>query len=142
MLGVNAQTCHKIIQLTLRRTADQPRNVKKPFKKFKHCTEEALLRVKGEVARKLKTLRLIRGDRKPKIYTYTKQNIPNCKSKIYWVQERTGGKGTSKTSGKNDAGKDKTSNRPNRKRKAKERREVFKHKAFRKTNTEIPNTRK
>ena len=57
--------------------------VKKRYKKFKHCTEEALTRVKGEVARKLKTLRLIRGGREQTTYTYKaiRKIYQNAKSK-------------------------------------------------------------
>ena len=62
MLGVNSQTCHKLIRLTIRIEADQRKIEKKPFDKFKHRSEEALMLVKGEVAGKLKTLRLIRGE--------------------------------------------------------------------------------
>ena len=70
ILGANAQTCHKIIKLTLRVTTDRNSREQSRAKKFRHCTADALTRVKGEVARKCKTLRFLRGDRNPSIYTY------------------------------------------------------------------------
>ena len=70
ILGANAQTCHKIIQLTLRINVEQEKTVMKTKKKFRHCNAEALISVKGDVAKKCKTLRLLRGERLPSIYTY------------------------------------------------------------------------
>ena len=70
ILGANAQTCHKIIKLTLRVTTDRNSREQSRAKKFRHCTADALTRVMGEVARKCKTLRFLRGDRNPSIYTY------------------------------------------------------------------------
>ena len=70
ILGANAQTCHKIIKLTLRVTTDRKRTEQSKAKKFRHCTAEALTRVKGEVGRKCKTLRFLRGNSTPSNNTY------------------------------------------------------------------------
>ena len=70
ILGANAQTCHKIIKTTLRMTVDSNISEAKEQKKFRHCTFDALARVKGEVASKCKTLREIRGTITPSIYNY------------------------------------------------------------------------
>ena len=90
MLGVNSQTCHKLIRITIRIEADQRKIEKKPFNKFKHCSEEALMLVKGEVAGELKTLRLIRGEREPKIYTYKviSSIYQNAKAKYIGYRKR------------------------------------------------------
>ena len=69
-LGASAQTCHKIITLAVTARENERIRPMKKVKKFRHCSQETLLRVKSEVAWKLKILRLIRGNRKPCIYNY------------------------------------------------------------------------
>ena len=70
ILGANAQTCHKIITLTLRSMREETESSYPKVKKFRHCSSESLIRVKSEVARKCKILRLIRGNRQPSMYKY------------------------------------------------------------------------
>ena len=70
ILGANAQTCHKIITLTLRTKGEEKESTMQKVKKFRHCSKESLVRVKSEVAITLKTLRLIRGNKKPSIQKY------------------------------------------------------------------------
>ena len=65
ILGCNAQTCHKILKLTISTKNENQDEEQMKEKKFRHCTYEALLKVKGEVARRMKTLRLIRQQRSP-----------------------------------------------------------------------------
>ena len=70
ILGTSAQTCHKIITLSLTATGKEKKKTTKKTKKLRHCSQESLLRIKGEVARNLKLLRVIRGDKEPSIYSY------------------------------------------------------------------------
>ena len=71
ILGTNAQKCHKIIELTLATNQDTEVSTKEKVQKFRYCSEESLMRVKNEVAKKCKILRLIRGKKKhPSIYNY------------------------------------------------------------------------
>ena len=70
ILGTNAQTCHKIIELTLRVNLDHEVDNIEKDQRFKHCSEETLMRVRNEVARKCKILRLLRETRHPSIYNY------------------------------------------------------------------------
>ena len=70
ILGASSQSCHKIITLTLHTTVKESKQPLMKAKKFRHCSQESLTRVKSEVARNIKTLRLIRGDKKPSMYTY------------------------------------------------------------------------
>ena len=67
ILGVNAQTAHKVIQLTIKTNTVAEKSNQVKEKRFRYCTREALMRTRGEVAKKLKTLRLIRGNRLPNI---------------------------------------------------------------------------
>ena len=69
-LGCNAQTCHKIIELTLGIKRDTNGSITDKVKKFRYCSEESVMRVRNEVARKCKILRLIRELRRPSIYNY------------------------------------------------------------------------
>ena len=71
MLGASAQTCHKIITLRVNMRGNENRKPMKKVKKLRHCSQELLLRVKSEVAKRVKILRLIRGDKKPCIYNYS-----------------------------------------------------------------------
>ena len=71
ILGSNAQTCHKIIELTLKKKLDQEEKTTEKVKRFRYCSDESLMRVRNEVARKCKMLRLIRGQRNPTIYNYS-----------------------------------------------------------------------
>ena len=91
-LGANAQTCHKIIQLTLKTLIGQEKNVRKVQKKFKHCSAEALIKVKGEVAKKCKILRILRGERPPNIYTYNTISRIYNNAKVKYVEYRRGRK--------------------------------------------------
>ena len=70
ILGVNAQTAHKAIQLTINSNKVVEKEAIKKQKRLRHCSREAQIRIRGEVARKLKMLRLIRGKRLPTIYNY------------------------------------------------------------------------
>ena len=70
ILGASAQTCHKIITLMLNATVEENMRTTKKAKKFRHCSQESLLRVKGEVARNLKILRVIRGNKVPSFCNY------------------------------------------------------------------------
>ena len=70
-LGTNAQTCHKIIELTLKRKLDQEVKTTEKVQRFRYCSDESLMRVRNEVARKCKILRLLRGPRNPSIYNYS-----------------------------------------------------------------------
>ena len=72
ILGVNAQTCHKIIQLTLRSKERQEMRENNVLTKLRHCSAEALTRVKREVAKNCKTLRLLK-EKNPQTYTHTKE---------------------------------------------------------------------
>ena len=65
IFGASAQTAHKIIQVTILANFGQQHNSKRKIKKFRYCTHEALLRIKGEVAKKCRMSRLITGDRHP-----------------------------------------------------------------------------
>ena len=69
-LGASAQTCHKIITLTVNTRGTESKRSLNTAKKFRHCSQDSLVRVKSEVARKIKLLKLIRGTKKPQIYTY------------------------------------------------------------------------
>ena len=77
-LGSNAQTCHKIIELTLGTKQDTNGSITDKVKKFRYCSEESVMRVRNEVARKCKILRLIREQRLHSIYNY------NVLSKLYY----------------------------------------------------------
>ena len=70
IMGTNAQTGHKIIELTLRASRYQETRATEKVKKYRFCSEEGLIRVRNEVAIKCKLLRLIRGSRPPSIYSY------------------------------------------------------------------------
>ena len=70
ILGTNAQTCHKIIELTLNSKLNHEAKTTEKAQRFRYCSEESLMRVRNEVARKCKLLRLIRGERKPSVYNY------------------------------------------------------------------------
>ena len=70
ILGANAQTAHKIIKITLRAKVATRNSERKKIQRFRHCSWEALIRVRGEVARKCKILRMIRGERLPNIFKY------------------------------------------------------------------------
>ena len=59
MLGANAQTAHKVIKLTIETKEEVQKCKKEKIKKLRHCSREALIRVRGEVARKCKTLRML-----------------------------------------------------------------------------------
>ena len=72
ILGVNAQTCHKILKLTIGTRLKKESERQEKALKFRHCTFEALLKVKGSVARRMKILRLIR-----------KQTTPGAHRSIY-----------------------------------------------------------
>ena len=89
ILGANAQTCHKIIKLTLRSKLESKQSEAKEQKKFRHCTHEALERVKGEVARKCKLLREIRGNRIPNVFTYKVISTLYHNAKVNFVGYRT-----------------------------------------------------
>ena len=65
ILGASAQTTHKILQLTILAKVEKQLSTKRKVKKFRHCSYEALIRIKGEVAKKCLTLRMIRRDRHP-----------------------------------------------------------------------------
>ena len=52
ILGANAQTAHKIIKITLRAKVAPTNSERKKIQRFRHCSWEALIRVRGEVARK------------------------------------------------------------------------------------------
>ena len=67
ILGSNAQTCHKIIELTLRKMLENELCTTDKVKKFRYCSDESLIRVRNEVARKCKILRLRRETRHPSI---------------------------------------------------------------------------
>ena len=71
ILGTNAQTCHKIIELTLQRKQNQETKTTEKALRFRHCSDESLMRVRNEVARKCKLLRMIRGTRNPSIHNYS-----------------------------------------------------------------------
>ena len=71
ILGTNAHTCHKIIELTLKRKLDQEVKATEKVQRFRYCSDESLMRVRNEVARKCKILRLLRGPRNPSIYNYS-----------------------------------------------------------------------
>ena len=92
MLGANAQTGHKIIKLTLKVTTDRKDIERSKTEKFRHCTAEALTRVKGEVARKCKTLRFLRGNRTPSTYTYEVLSRLYHNAKIKCIGYRMGGR--------------------------------------------------
>ena len=70
IMGTNAQTGHKIIELTLRASRNKEKITTEKVKKYRFCSEEGLIRVRNEVALKCKLLRLIRGPR-PRVYTAT-----------------------------------------------------------------------
>ena len=70
ILEVNAQTAHKAIQLSIKSNIIEEKCEKMKQKRLRHCSREALIRVRGEVERKLKMLRLIRGKRLSNIYNY------------------------------------------------------------------------
>ena len=88
ILGINAQTYHKIIELTLRTKLNSGTSIAEKVKKFRHCSEESLMRVRNEVARKCKLLRRLRGPKLPIIYNYSviKKLYQNAKIKCvgYW----------------------------------------------------------
>ena len=90
ILGANAQTCHKIIQLTLRTKVSHEKNTTETLKKFRHCTAESSIRVKGEVAKKLKTLRVLRGERLPSFYTYKTISRIYNNAKVKYIGYRKG----------------------------------------------------
>ena len=69
-LGCNAQTCHKIIELTLGTKRETDGSSTDKVKKFRYCSEESVTRVRNEVARRCEILRLIREQRQPSIYNY------------------------------------------------------------------------
>ena len=72
IMGANAQNCHKIIKLTIKisgRDLESPVNMKK-VQKFRHCSEESLMRVRSQVARKLRILKVLRALKPPSIYQY------------------------------------------------------------------------
>ena len=78
ILGMNAQTCHKILQLRIQIQQKATQESHQTVRTFRHCKYESLLKVKGEVARRLRILRLVRRGKKP---------IPNpysVLSKIYF----------------------------------------------------------
>ena len=83
-LGASVQTCHKIITLNVNIKGTKRSRPLNTVKKFRHCSQDLLLRVKSEVARKIKILRLIRGTKKPQIYTYKvlRRLYHNAKVKI------------------------------------------------------------
>ena len=58
ILGCNAHTSHKILKLTISTKNENQDEVQKKEKKIRHCTYEVLLKVKREVARRMKKLRL------------------------------------------------------------------------------------
>ena len=70
ILGTNAQTCHKIIELTLKVNLNHEAENTAKVQRFKYCSDESLTRVRNEVARKCKILRLLRETRQPSIYNY------------------------------------------------------------------------
>ena len=65
ILGINAQTCHKILQLRIQAKQKTLQGTQKKVNKFRHCTYEALLKVKGEVAKRIRILKLIMRQRQP-----------------------------------------------------------------------------
>ena len=67
ILGTNAQTCQKIIELTLRIETYREEKNTENVKKFRYCTDEATMRARKAVAIKCKFLRLLRGSRPPSI---------------------------------------------------------------------------
>ena len=94
ILGANAQTCHKIIELKIETKLEIKKTTKEPIKKFKHCTAEALVRVKDEVAKKCRSLRLLRGDRLPSTYTYKVIRRIYENAKVKYIGYRKGGRKT------------------------------------------------
>ena len=90
ILGVNAQTCHKIIQLTLRSKERQEMRENNVLTKLRHCSAEALTRVKREVAKNCKILRLLRGEKPPNIYTYKTIRRIYTNAKVKYIGYRKG----------------------------------------------------
>ena len=79
ILGTNAQICHKIIEITLRVKQDHEGNTTEENQRFKYCSDESLTRVRNEVARKCKIIKLLRGTRELSIYNYVwcnKKTLP------------------------------------------------------------------
>ena len=70
ILGANAQTAHKIIKLTIETKQVKQKQKLEKVKRLRHCSREALIRVRGEVARKCKTLRMLRRNKTDKAYKY------------------------------------------------------------------------
>ena len=75
ILGVDAHTSHKILKLTISTKIENQDEGERKEEKFRHCTYEAVLKVKGEVARRMRMLRHIRRQRSlstegPSIYQY------------------------------------------------------------------------
>ena len=65
ILGINAQTCHKILQLKIEAHQKIDQCTRKEVVKFRHWTFQALLKVKREVPRRIRILKLIRRQRQP-----------------------------------------------------------------------------
>ena len=73
-------------------TSDPITSKVKEQKRFRHCTFEALTRVKGEVAKKCKILREIRGTRTPGIYNYKVISRLYHNAKVKCIGFRKGGR--------------------------------------------------
>ena len=92
ILGVNAQTAHKIIQITLDADEVGTKCVKEKLKKLRHCSREALMRVRGEVAKNLKILKILRGKKTPHIYKYGNLRRIYQNAKVKYIGYRKEGR--------------------------------------------------
>ena len=70
ILGASAQTSHKVLKLIVTTKTEQIRQTEAKKKKFRHCNNNALRMIKGDVARRIRLLTIIRGKSKDNIYKY------------------------------------------------------------------------
>ena len=70
ILGANAQTCHKVLKLTMDWRIRAESNSSSKTEKIRYCTDEVLRKVNTQVAEQMRQLRVVRGTRKPSIFQY------------------------------------------------------------------------
>ena len=70
ILGASAQTCHKVLKLSLRAKEEQKKETLSEKHKFRHCKNKDILMVKRDVAKRIRLLTILKGKNTPKIYQY------------------------------------------------------------------------